>query len=115
MSGFVFPDTTPKPKGLPINYGVRVVPQQEAWVVERFGKPRVLEAGLHFMIPVVDQIAYVHSLKEQAITVPNQQAITRDNVTISIDGVLYVRIMDPTKVGFFIFQTSFITVSVIVV
>ena len=67
-------------------------------MVERFGKARVLEAGLHFMIPVVDQIAYVHSLKEQTIPVPNQQAITRDNVTISIDGVLYVKIMDPEKV-----------------
>jgi len=85
---------------LPVNYGVRVVPQQQAWVVERFGKARVLSAGLHFMIPVVDQIAYVHSLKEQTIPVPNQQAITKDNVTISIDGVLYVKIMDPEKASY---------------
>jgi len=85
---------------LPINYGVRVVPQQQAWVVERFGKPRVLEAGLHFMIPGVDQINYAHSLKEQTIPVPNQQAITKDNVTITIDGVLYVKIVDPEKASY---------------
>lgn len=69
-------------------------------MVERFGHARVLQPGLHFMIPVADRIAYVHSLKEQAIPVPNQQAITRDNVTISIDGVLYVRIVEPTKASY---------------
>ena len=58
--------------------GVRVVPEQSAWIVERFGKfSQVLAPGLHFLIPFVDRIAYVHSLKEQAIKIPNQTAITK--------------------------------------
>lgn len=83
----------------PINWGVVVVPQQRAWIVERFGKFRTtLQPGLNFLIPFVDNIAYVHSLKEEALPIPNQTAITRDNVTLSIDGVLYIRIDDPYKV-----------------
>jgi len=81
---------------LPPPIGFAVVPQQRAFVVERFGRfLRVLEPGLHFMVPLVDRVAYVHSLKEEAIPIVSQQAITRDNVTIGIDGVLYVRIVDP--------------------
>ncbi len=58
-----------------------VVPQQSAFVVERLGKfHRVLSPGLHFLIPLADRVAYVHSLKEQALAIPSQAAITRDNV-----------------------------------
>lgn len=86
---------------LPINYGVRVVPQQQAWIVERLGKfGRVLESGLHFLIPIVDKIAYVHSLKEEAIPIPNQTAITADNVAIAVDGVVYLRVNDPVKASY---------------
>mmetsp|Transcript_21259 Transcript_21259/g.37638 ORF Transcript_21259/g.37638 Transcript_21259/m.37638 type:complete len:380 (-) Transcript_21259:120-1259(-) len=91
----IAPPPTSK-RALPINFGVRIIPQQSAWVIERFGKfHKILEPGLHFMIPIVDRIAYVHSLKEAAFPIPNQQAITRDNVTINIDGVLYVRVISP--------------------
>lgn len=72
------------------------VPQQEAWVVERMGKfNRILEPGLNILMPFIDSVRYVQSLKEIAIDVPQQSAITSDNVTLSIDGVLYLRILDP--------------------
>ncbi|EKX41754.1 hypothetical protein GUITHDRAFT_141750 [Guillardia theta CCMP2712] len=70
-------------------------------VVERFGKfHTVLAPGLNLIIPFVDQIAYVHSLKEEALTIPNQTAITSDNVTLQIDGVLYIRIVDAYKASY---------------
>lgn len=80
----------------PINIGFVICPQQSAFVIERFGKfSGVLEAGIHPLIPLADRVAYAHSLKEQALSIPSQSAITKDNVTISIDGVLYIRVMDP--------------------
>eukprot|EP00812_Abedinium_dasypus_P003091 NODE_1380_length_1160_cov_340.400000.p1 GENE.NODE_1380_length_1160_cov_340.400000~~NODE_1380_length_1160_cov_340.400000.p1 ORF type:complete len:338 (+),score=112.92 NODE_1380_length_1160_cov_340.400000:84-1097(+) len=81
--------------------GLVVVPQQVAWVVQRLGRfYKVLEPGPHLLIPIVDRIAYRHSLKEQAIAIPNQQAITKDNVTIQIDGVLYFRVVDPYQASY---------------
>jgi len=85
----------------PMNLGVMFVPQQEAWVVERMGKYySILEPGLNFLIPIVDRISYVQSLKEIAIDIPQQSAITKDNVAINIDGVLYLRVMDPYKASY---------------
>jgi regulator of protease activity HflC (stomatin/prohibitin superfamily) len=78
-----------------------IVPQKIAWIVERLGKfHKVLEPGLHFLIPLADRVAYVHSLKEEAVMIPNQQAITKDNVTISIDGVLYLRVVDAEEASY---------------
>ncbi|XP_063241477.1 stomatin-like protein 2, mitochondrial [Bacillus rossius redtenbacheri] len=80
----------------PLNTVVMFVPQQEAWVVERMGKfHRILEPGLNILLPIIDTVKYVQSLKEIAIDVPKQSAITVDNVNLNIDGVLYLRIINP--------------------
>ncbi|XP_046751823.1 stomatin-like protein 2, mitochondrial [Diprion similis] len=80
----------------PMNTIVMFVPQQEAWIVERMGKfHRILEPGVNLLIPVIDRVKYVQSLKEIAIDVPKQSAITLDNVNLNIDGVLYLRVNDP--------------------
>ncbi|TNM91815.1 hypothetical protein fugu_018826 [Takifugu bimaculatus] len=86
---------------LPMNTVVLFVPQQEAWVVERMGRfHRILEPGLNFLIPILDRIRYVQSLKEIVIDVPEQSAVSLDNVTLQIDGVLYLRILDPFKASY---------------
>ena len=83
---------------LPANTVVRFVPQQTAWIVERMGKfDRILEPGLAILVPFLDRIAYVKSLKEAAIEIPSQNAITADNVTLELDGVLYTRVFDAYK------------------
>lgn len=80
---------------------IRIVPQNEAFIVERLGKySKTLEAGFHLLFPFIDRVAYRHSLKEFAIDVPAQQAITKDNVALGIDGVLYMRIMDPRAASY---------------
>eukprot|EP00056_Hartaetosiga_gracilis_P001562 m.45792 g.45792 ORF g.45792 m.45792 type:complete len:369 (+) comp10694_c0_seq1:103-1209(+) len=90
-----------KPHKTPVNLGINFVPQQQAWVVERFGKfKEVLEPGLKFLVPIIDEIKYVHSLKEVVIEIPSQSAITQDNVTLHLDGVLYLRVIDPMKASY---------------
>ncbi|XP_051283433.1 stomatin-like protein 2, mitochondrial [Dicentrarchus labrax] len=86
---------------LPMNTAVLFVPQQEAWVVQRMGRfHRILEPGLNFLIPILDQIRYVQSLKEIVIDIPEQSAVSLDNVTLQIDGVLFLRILDPFKASY---------------
>ncbi len=73
----------------------RIVPQRQAYVVERLGKYRkTLEAGFHILIPFIDRVAYKHSLKEVAMDVPPQFCITKDNIAIEIDGLLYMQVLD---------------------
>ncbi len=80
---------------------IKIVPQQEAWVVEKLGKfDRVLEPGLTVIIPIIQRIAYKHSLKEQPTEVHAQTAISNDNVALNIDGVLYVKIIDPIAASY---------------
>lgn len=75
---------------------IKIVPQQQAWIIQRLGKFHSLKtAGLNFIIPFIDKVAYKHTLKEQAIPIHSQSAITKDNVTLQLDGVIYVRIVDP--------------------
>ncbi|KAF1814333.1 hypothetical protein P152DRAFT_456569 [Eremomyces bilateralis CBS 781.70] len=86
---------------LPANTIVRFVPQQTAWIVERMGKfNKILEPGLAILVPFLDRIAYVKSLKEAAIEIPSQSAITADNVTLELDGVLYTRVFDAYKASY---------------
>nr|POE55038.1 stomatin-like protein 2, mitochondrial [Quercus suber] len=81
--------------------GIHFVPQKRAYVVERFGKfIQILQPGLNFLIPLIDKIAYAHSLKEQAIPISDQTATTVDNVPIVIDGMLYIKIIDPLRASY---------------
>ena len=76
--------------------GVRVVPQQSAWVVERLGKfHQVLEPGLNVIIPFIDRVAYRHSLKEVPLDVAEQVCITKDNTQLAVDGLIYFQVTDP--------------------
>ncbi|OEF23521.1 SPFH domain-containing protein [Vibrio rumoiensis] len=78
--------------------GIKFVPQNQAWVIERFGKFHSTKlAGINFIIPFIDRISAIRSLKEQAQDVPSQSAITKDNISLVVDGVLYFRVLDPYK------------------
>ena len=80
---------------------IKVVPQQNAWVVERLGKYYgSLTPGLNFLIPFVDRVAYKHSLKEIPLDVPSQVCITRDNTQLQVDGILYFQVTDPMRASY---------------
>ena len=81
-----------------MRFSIKFVPQNQSYVIERFGKFKgVQEAGLNFLIPFIDSVAADRSLKEQAVDVPSQSAITKDNISLTVDGVLYFRVLDPYK------------------
>ena len=81
--------------------GVRVVPQQSAYVIERLGKFHVaLQAGISYIVPFMDKVAYKHTLKEQTIDIPEQVCITRDNVQVGVDGVIFVQVFDPQMASY---------------
>jgi regulator of protease activity HflC (stomatin/prohibitin superfamily) len=78
-----------------------VVPQQNAYVVERLGKySKTLNAGFHILIPFLERIAYKHTLKEQAVDIAEQVCITKDNVQVGVDGVLYMQVLDPGRASY---------------
>lgn len=86
----------------------RVVPQQSAFVVERLGKYHTtLNAGFHILFPFLDVVRYKHSLKETAIDIPEQICITRDNVQVAVDGVLYLKVLDPHRASYGISDYEF--------
>ena len=80
---------------------IKIVPQQQAWIVERLGKyNKTLQPGLTFILPFIDKVAYKHTLKEKAIDVMQQSAITSDNVTLALDGIIYIRIINPMDASY---------------
>ena len=84
-----------------VKSSIKFVPQNMAYVVERFGKyNQTMEAGLNVLFPFIDKVAYYRSLKEQAVDVPSQAAITKDNISLVVDGVLYLKVLDPYKASY---------------
>ncbi len=78
-----------------------IVPHQNVFIIERLGKySRSLYSGYHFLIPFIDRIAYKHILKEEAIDVPPQICITKDNVQVEVDGIIYLKVLDPVKASY---------------
>lgn len=89
---------------------IRIVPEQQAWVVEQLGKfRRIVGPGLHLVIPVIQKVAYKQILKEEVIDVPPQLCITRDNVQVAVDGILYLQVVDPEKASYGIDNYRFAT------
>jgi regulator of protease activity HflC (stomatin/prohibitin superfamily) len=91
----------------------KVVPQRSVYIVERLGKySRTLDAGFHILIPFIDKIAYKQNLKEQAIDVASQICITKDNIAVEVDGILYLQVMDPTKASYGIDNYRFAVIQI---
>ena len=85
-----------------------IVPQQSAYVIERLGKySTTLRAGFHILVPFMERVAYKHSLKEQALDVPEQVCITKDNVQVSVDGILYMQTLEPERASYGISDFAF--------
>jgi len=81
--------------------GIKIVPQQQAWVIQRLGKfHKKIEAGFHLIVPFIDSVVQKHSLKEEAVDVQEQTVITKDNVSVRIDGILYIKIVDPVSASY---------------
>ena len=80
---------------------IRIVPQRSAFIVERLGKYKTtFDAGFHILVPFIDKVSYRLSLKEQAIDVESQQCITKDNIAVEVDGILYLQVIDPKKAAY---------------
>ncbi|RYD56221.1 MAG: paraslipin [Sphingobacteriales bacterium] len=91
----------------------KVVPQRSVYIIERLGKySRTLEAGFHILIPFIDKVAYKQNLKEQAIDVASQMCITKDNIAVEVDGILYLQVMDPQKASYGIDNYRFAVIQI---
>ncbi len=91
-----------------VKFSIKFVPQNRALVVERFGKYNTtMTAGLNMLVPFIDKVSYNQSLKEQAYDVPSQAAITKDNISLVVDGVLYLKILDAYKASYGVENYSF--------
>ena len=87
---------------------MQIVPQRRAYIVERLGKyNKTLEAGMHILMPFIDKVSYKHTLKEQAVDVPPQMCITKDNISVEVDGILYMQVVDPKNASYGIGDYSF--------
>jgi regulator of protease activity HflC (stomatin/prohibitin superfamily) len=91
----------------------KVVPQRSVYIIERLGKfNRALEAGFHILIPFIDKVAYKQNLKEQALDVASQICITKDNIAVEVDGVLYLQVIDPQKASYGIDNYKFAVIQI---
>ena len=91
----------------------KVVPQRQVYIVERLGKySRTLDAGFHILIPFIDKVAYKQNLKEQAIDVASQICITKDNIAVEVDGILYLQVIDPQKASYGIDNYKFAVIQI---
>lgn len=92
---------------------IKVIPQRSAYIVERLGKYNsTLDAGFQILIPFIDKVAYKHTLKEQAIDVASQICITRDNISVEVDGILYLQVIDPKKASYGIDNYRFASIQI---
>jgi len=92
---------------------IRIVPQRSAYIIERLGKfNKVLEAGFHILTPFFDRVAYKHTLKEQALDVKPQVCITKDNIAVEVDGILYLQVIDPQKASYGIDSYMFASIQI---
>ncbi len=90
---------------------IRIVPQKMAYIVERLGKYyTTLESGFHILVPFIDRVAYKHTLKEQAVDVPPQDCITKDNIMVEVDGILYMQVIDPKRASYGIRDYAFASI-----
>jgi regulator of protease activity HflC (stomatin/prohibitin superfamily) len=89
---------------------IRIVPEAQAWIVEEFGRyKKTLGPGLHLIVPVIQRVAYKHTLKEQVFDVHPQVCVTNDNVQVTVDGILYLKVVDPKKASYGISDYRFAT------
>ncbi|MFB6340733.1 SPFH domain-containing protein [Saccharicrinis sp. FJH62] len=92
---------------------IKIVPQRSAFIIERLGKFRItLQAGFNVLIPFIDKVAYKHTLKEQAIDVASQICITKDNIAVEVDGILYLQVIDPSKASYGIDDYRFASIQI---